>query len=137
MYSDEQILNGIRQAAKVHGEPLTADRYDTFFAGNDLASTVRVIQRFGTWNAACAAAGLKVNPGRPSYRRRWSEEQMLEHVADYLRSEGSRGSYAGYAAYARVVRDAPSAQTVRNVFGGWANAKARAGSPTRRGPGRR
>jgi hypothetical protein len=124
--SDEEVLAGLRRAAAVLGDPLVADRYDTYFPDRGLLSSVRIIQRWGTWNAACRAAGLSVNSGRRSYRRRWTEAEMLEHVADYLMGEGCRGTYYGYDVYARGASDAPSAQTVRNTFGAWANIKAAA-----------
>lgn len=132
-YSDADVLAGLREAAVVHGEPLAADRYDSYSGAHHLASSARVIQRFGTWNDACRAAGLEVNRGRASYARRWTEAEMAGHVADYLAAEGSRGSYAGYAEYAQGIAGAPSAQTVRNAFGGWASAKAAAQEVIRAG----
>jgi hypothetical protein len=123
-YSDDDVLAGLRQAAAECGEPLTAGRYDAYAGGHGLVSTARVIQRLGTWNQACLAAGLEVNRGRTTYAKRWTEAELAGHVADYLQSDGATGSYVGYAGHARAVDGAPSAQTVRNAFGGWASAKA-------------
>lgn len=123
---DEDVLAGLRQAAVELGDPLVADRYDTYAPSRGLLGSVRIIQRWGTWNAACVAAGLRINAGRAVYRRRWTEAEMLEHVANYLQTEDCRGSYAGYDDYARRVPEAPSSQTVRNAFGNWSNMKSAA-----------
>ena len=125
-YTDEQVVAALRRAAVSEGSPLTADRYDAYEAEHGGPSSIRIIQRFETWNAACAAAGLAVNQSHGSYRRNWTPAEMLEHVADYLALGGSR-SIAGYGKYAAVTEGAPSPQTVRNAFGGkWSIAKAQA-----------
>ena len=121
-YSEQDILQALRAAAEELGEPLSADRYDARQALQGGPTSVRIIQRFGTWNAACESAGLRVNPSRAGYTRRWSREDVATHVATYLHERGS-GSYAGYAAWAKETEGAPSAQTVRNTFGSWAAAK--------------
>ncbi len=51
---------------------------------------------------------------------------MTDAVSQYLASPGAAGSYAGYASWAKDTDGMPSAQTVRNVLGGWAQAKAAA-----------
>lgn len=120
---DESILAALRSAAAVAGTPLSAERYDAIWRDHGGASAARVIQRFGSWNAACAAAGLATNRGRAAYRRSWTRESLLAAVADYLVSEGAAGSYADYARWARTTQGAPSAQTVRNYLGSWGSAK--------------
>lgn len=136
-YTDAAILEGLRRAAAVHGEPLTVSAYERFFAAHQLASPVRVIQRWTTWNQACTAAGLRVNATPAGPKKRWTGEQLLGHVADYLESPGATGSYADYRAFASGTQGAPSAQTVRNAFGSWSAARdaareivaGRAGTP--------
>lgn len=121
-WSDAAILAALQSAA---GDgPLSVSAYDAFRGGRDLPSSARVIQRYGSWSAACSAAGLEVNAGRASYATKWTLDALAESVADYLATEGSTGAYAGYAAWAAATTGAPSAQTVRNRFGGWAAAKA-------------
>jgi hypothetical protein len=122
----EQVLDALRRAAAQVGTPISADRYDEVWRDFDGVSSTRLIQRFGTWNAACTAAGLPINAGRTAYRRAWTAEQLVAAVAQYLTSEGATGSYSGYDAWSRQTPGAPSAQTVRNYLDGWANAKARA-----------
>lgn len=121
-YSDDDVLQALRAAAAAQGEPLSVDRYDAHQARAGGPTSARIIQRHGTWNAACAAAALRVNASRAGSRRRWTPNAVAAHVAAYLREEGS-GSYAGYADWAKRTEGAPSAQTVRNTFSGWAAAK--------------
>ncbi len=125
-FTEASILAVLRDVAAALGEPLSADSYDEVWRDYSGPSSVRIIQRFGSWNTACRAAGLRVNAGRTVYRRSWTQEQLVDAVADYLGSPGSRGSYAGYQAWAKEHDGRPSAQTVRNVLGNWATAKSAA-----------
>lgn len=125
-FSDAAILAGLRQAAGELGEPLSSEKYDGYAPAHDLVSTARIIQRFGTWNAACSAAGLETRASHQNYTRRWTKDEMAGYVADYLQAPDSTGSYSGYAEWAKSVPGAPSGQSVRNAFRGWANAKAAA-----------
>ncbi len=124
-WSDEQILHCLRRAADLYpGKPLTGHRYGKVRKQVGGPTHVRVLQRFGTWLAACEAAGVR--PGtapRRRYARAWTETEMLGWVADYLAQPGTRGTYAGYDEWARRTDGAPSSQTVRNRFGTWAVVK--------------
>jgi hypothetical protein len=122
-HASEAVLDGLRQAADVHGQPLTGAKYDGFAAEHGLLSRVRIIQRWGSWNAACTDAGLAVNTSHAGHASKWTDETLLGHVGAYLEEPGSSGSYAGYRAYASQTEGAPSAQTVRNRFGSWNEAK--------------
>ena len=95
-------------------------------------SSSRIIQRFGSWSAACAAAGLSARAATRRYRSAWGAESVIQAVARYLAGPGASGSYAGYADWAKNTDGVPSAQTVRNVLGGWAQAKAAATDRTAR-----
>ncbi len=121
--TEEQIRAALRVAAQQHGEPLSVAQYD---AGGHEPSSSRIIQRFGSWNAACAAAGLRTRDATRRYARNWDAEAVTAAVARYLANPGATGSYAGYAQWARTADGAPSAQTVRNVLGSWAQAKSTA-----------
>ncbi len=124
-WSDEDILECLRQAAALHpGKPLTGHRYGTVKKAVGGPTPVRILQRFGTWLAACEAAGVRAGTApRRGYTRAWSESELLGWVADYLAQPGMRGTYAGYDAWARRTAGAPSAQTVRNRLGAWAAVK--------------
>lgn len=123
-YPTDVLLAGLRAAAAAQGEPLTFKGYDAYRAGADeeLASAIWIVRKFGSWNSACERAGVKCNSTR-STSRKWSEAQLVEHVADYLQTPGVSGSYAGYDAWSRTVDGAPSGATLRATFP-WAEAKA-------------
>lgn len=123
-YTDEQLAAAIAAAAAELGEPLTASSYDAWQRSHDAASPALVIRRFGSWNEACARAGVASNKTR-STSRRWSDEDVVAIVADYLRSPGSSGSFADYTEWAKQHEGAPSGATLRQRFP-WAEVKQRA-----------
>ena len=124
-FTDAQLTDALRAAAAELGEPLTNGGYDGWQRGrDDAASPALLIRRFGSWRAACEAAGLSANSTR-STTRRWSEEDLVAVVAAYLRAEGSTGSFANYSAWARTQDGAPSGATLRQR-GSWAELKRRA-----------
>ncbi|MDN5745732.1 MAG: hypothetical protein L0H31_11485 [Nocardioidaceae bacterium] len=124
-FSDRLLAAGLVAAAAELGEPLTAVAYDNWQRSHeDAASPTLLIRRFGSWREACAHAGVAANATR-STSRRWSEEEMVKSVADYLATAGGVGSYAGYAAWARDTQNAPSGSLIRQRFT-WADVKKRA-----------
>ena len=124
-FSDRQLLDGLREAAAELGEPLTNGAYDTWQRGRDTAaSPALLIRRFGSWRAACEAAGLTANATR-STTRRWSEDDLVAAVAAYLKTPDATGSFADYSAWARSHEDAPSGATLRQRAT-WADLKRRA-----------
>lgn len=124
-YADTQLLAALAAAAAQLGEPLTAGAYDTWQRGRaDAASPALLVRRFGSWNEACARAGVATNATR-STSRRWSEADLVAAVAAYLSSPGSTGSFAGYAAWAKDHDGAPSGATLRQRYS-WADLKERA-----------
>lgn len=123
-YTDGQLLEGLRAAAADAGEPLTNSAYDAWQrAHGDAASPTLVIRRFGSWRAACEAAGVRANTTR-STSRRWTDDDLVAAVAAYLQEAGG-GSYAGYTAWAATQENAPSGPTLRQR-GAWSDFKARA-----------
>ncbi|WP_203337361.1 homing endonuclease associated repeat-containing protein [Nocardioides limicola] len=124
-FSEQQLLDGLSAAAAELGEPLTSTAYDAWQRPRAAASPALLIRRFGSWNAACAAAGVATNKTR-STTRRWSDEDLVDLVAEYLAwSEGS-GSFAGYSAWAKGREGVPSGATLRQRFPKWSEIKARA-----------
>jgi hypothetical protein len=123
-YGDAEFLAAITAAAVELGEPLTAGAYDTWQRDRDAASPALVIRRFGTWNEACARAGVATNKTR-STSRRWTEDDLVAVVAAYLRAPGSTGSFADYSTWAKGQEGVPSGATLRQRFA-WAELKERA-----------
>lgn len=127
-FSDDALTAGLRAAAAEVGEPLAVGAYDAWRASRGVASSTLVIRRFGSWNAACAAAGVATNKTR-STSRRWNDDDVLAVVARYLadaREAGESGSYAAYVTWARAqAGSVPSGPTLRQR-GSWADLKAAA-----------
>ena len=122
-YSDDQLVAGVRAAARAQGEPLTVQAYDAHRASApELASGQLVVRRFGTWRQACERADVATNSTR-STSRRWTSDELVSWVAAYLASPGSPGSLNGYTAWARETDEAPSGPTLRNAFPRWAEVK--------------
>ncbi|KAA1421817.1 hypothetical protein F0U44_05985 [Nocardioides humilatus] len=123
-FSDAQLRAAISAAAAELGEPLTVGAYDTWQRSHDAASPALVIRRFGSWTQACAAAGVRTNTTR-STSRRWTDDEVVEIVARYLRSPGSTGSFADYSGWAKDQEGVPSGATLRQRYP-WAEIKERA-----------
>ena len=124
-YSDQDLIEALRAAAEATERPLSVKAYEVHQRAVGGPTYARIIQRLGSWNAALARSGLETRAVTRGYARRWDEDQMVAEVRRFLTEGG--GSYAAYDAWARREPEAPSAQTVRNHFGGWAAAKERAG----------
>ena len=106
-----------RVAGLTGGAPLSVKFYDEHRAAGALTAA-RIIQRSGSWRKACAAAGVETNKAARTYRRRWSREDLLGWVRDYLAADG-QPSYGRLSTWLREQPDAPSANTIRNTFGTW------------------
>lgn len=128
-WSDEEILDAIRDAA-LYEFPLTANAYTELLSVGQIQgpSLRRVGQRFGSWSAACEAAG--VVPGqawRDNYESRWSDADLLQVLRRYLLDPNAPNSAHRFDEWKRVhIPDGPSGATLRNRFGSWTEAKRRA-----------
>lgn len=127
-FSDDALAAGLRAAAAEVGEPLAVGAYDAWRARHpdqEAGSSTLVIRRFGSWTAACSAAGVGTNKTR-STSRRWSDDDVLAIIARFLDEDrpGS-GSYAAYVEWARAQEPGtvPSGPTLRQR-GAWAELKA-------------
>ena len=82
-------------------------------------TSTRIIQVFGTWRAACERAGVVPQAAaRSDYTQRWSSEDCLRWVGDYLGTT-DKPSFARFDQWARTQDGAPSAGTVRLRCGKW------------------
>ena len=131
-YSRHDYLAALQQAwhlVSMDVETLSEQGYSQLLATGDLEgpSAVRVIQVFGTWRAALEAAGVPALAPSRTYRSAWTDQEILEAVAAYLSDRSTAGTYGGWDQWRRQERPAaPSAQTLRNRFGSWSEAKSRA-----------
>lgn len=128
-WTDEQLLDALR-AASLFEFPLTRLKYDNLLRVGqvDGPSGVRVMQRFGTWSAACDAAGVESGAARAApYETRWTDDELLKFVSDYLRAPNYGGTFAGYDAWRKESgTDAAGSGTIRNRLGTWSEVKRRA-----------
>ena len=124
--TDEQTMEGLRQAAAQVPGPLSHDKYDTVRDRAASLSSSRIIQRFGTWSAGCAAAGVVTGRIRRVYVRGWTPEQVRDSVDAYFADPTALGSYVDYDRWARPRDGAPGAGTVRNALGPWSAVKLEA-----------
>lgn len=122
-YSSESIKESLREAAKQYGQPLTVVAYTRYAEGKPCPTNLTVMNRFGSWRAACDAAGVESN--RRNYRELMFDNQAC---ADALRKcakdrDGTVPSYTAYDAWARKQSNrAPSGATIRKRFGSWSQA---------------
>jgi hypothetical protein len=114
-YSDEEILEELRQAAERLGRSPTMREFASDPDANVHPQTV--IEHFGTWNAAKRAAGLFP-------RRFLTREELLEQLRGLGRKLGRTPSARDLTERRRSL---PSASLYAHTFGSLANALREAG----------
>lgn len=118
---DETVLAELRRVSELPGgSPLSGPFYDEHRRPEAVGS-VRITQRFQTWTAACAAAGVTSRTRDREYSRQWSNDDLLEWARMYIEEVGAAATYKDFGKWLRERRDegAPSAQTLRNYVGSW------------------
>jgi hypothetical protein len=138
----DELLAVLRLAAP-HQEQLTVQRYtDLRTVGRVTGPTPAIFNReFGSWSAACAAAGIRSGTKLHSnYSRKWTDEELLDFVIEYV-SEPRSGvtgeslTVKGIDQWLRSLRasrEAPSLSTLRNRLGSWSGMRSEALSATKR-----
>lgn len=122
-FTDDDILAALRAAAG-EGQPLSTAAYDRHRGTAGGPSVTWIVRCFGSWRAACTAAGLPTH-ARSARTATWSDEELLAAVAGFLEAseaDGGPSSFAAYAAWAAKTEGAPSGATVRARMS-WAQAK--------------
>ena len=90
-------------------------------SGRDYPAAPTQIRRYGSWSEACKRAGVTASKARRSnYVREFSDEDILDAVAEFMATGGS--SYHRYAEWAKEHGRASGPLLVQRL-GGWANAK--------------
>lgn len=131
-YPTESILIALQAMSLARGResqargrvPVTASYWDAHRdpGVHPAASVVRA--RFGSWTAACEAAGVPVaESSRTKPIRHWSEEECLAAVQEFFAGGHGWGS-AHYEKWSRD-RDVPSVTTVLSRLGSWPKLRKR------------
>lgn len=120
-YDIEYIKKSLQNAAKVAGEPLTIPGYRKIAPKMGLPADLTVIKAFGSWQAACDEAGVKVNPAEGPRRGSITPEQCIESIKECATELGRIPSYDKYSKWARANKK-PSGPTVRVKIGPWSEA---------------
>lgn len=123
-YSEDELkhLDAIRKAG-TYSFPLSTNTFDDLIARGFInsVSSMRIMQIFGSWRAACELAGVEApKPIRPNYERRWTERELAEVVARYLMEPQFRGAIQHYDSWRQQVQNAdeiPSSGTLKNYLG--------------------
>jgi hypothetical protein len=124
LFSDEQLLAGVRAVGESVGHAPSGGDYDRFAKPLGLASLGTVYLRFGHWYEVLEAAGFERVAPRRSYRRRWDERacwEALERVSGEL---GELPRYRGYERLAAAREDLPSGALLRRRLGPWSRIAA-------------
>lgn len=133
-WSDDQVLDALREAA-VFEFPLTTSAYTDLLAVGQIKgpSVSRIWQRFGSWTAACDAAGVVAGQTmRDHYQSKWSDHDLVQILQRYLLDPDAPNSAHRFDEWKREnLPDGPSFQTIRNRFGSWTAARQRALAPGR------
>lgn len=125
-FTDREILNAIRRAAKLAGVgvPLSAPRYDYLRRQVDPSSELAV-SRFHNWGNACRAAGVPHREAARKYPSHWSHQLALSCVRSYVdhcRDAGVAPLCETYDTDWRQRYGGPSKGTISKLFGSWYEA---------------
>jgi DNA-binding transcriptional ArsR family regulator len=126
-FTDAQMGQALRSVWKKlddKSKGLSRIRYNRERAeGTPAASTF--IRRWGSWSAACEAAGITASkPRRDSYEQTFTDDDVLRSVNEFIDETGST-VYHRYAEWARE-HGRPSGPLLVMRWGGWANARKEA-----------
>lgn len=128
-WSEEEVLSAVA-AAGTFAYPLGAGDYEDLLRAGEVRgpSAARIVQLYGNWSAACHRAGVEpTQPRRESYQSKWTDDDMLGFVRDYLRSPECRGTFGGYDPWRRRAGvEAPSSALLRGRLGSWSAIKRKA-----------
>jgi hypothetical protein len=132
-YSDAHMMAALQHAweiASADSEGLSHNRYTELVRSGavDGPSWPRILQVYGTWQAALDKAGVPAGR-RPNrvYTTQWTDEEILATVRAYLEDPSTVGTYDGWDPWKRQhAPKAPSGPTLRNRLGPWSQIKRRA-----------
>ena len=129
-YTDEELLEVLRETSEALGGVLTTHAYNEYAAGRTFSdgrpwpSHQTHFHRFGSWRHSLLSAGLAANPSSAiSGQRIFDRGQCIDAVRHAGRELGHPPSLKQYEVLARKSNGGlPSAATVRNRCGSWSAA---------------
>lgn len=116
-YQNSDLISALIQVAQSSPRLLSVAKYDSLRTLNQPSSAL-IVQRFGSWGAALAAAGLASNQSSRSYKRKFEIIDAVHWTKRYLASS-TKPSYQEFSQWLKQQPEAPSAQTCRNLAGSW------------------
>lgn len=129
VWSDEDIMQALRTVG-TYAFPVASADYDALLRTGEVQgpSVARICQRFGNWGNACRLAGVEPPPPRRDhYQSKWTDEDILAFVQDYLAAPGSSGTFSDYDPWRREhAPSAPSSALLRQRLGPWTQVKRKA-----------
>jgi hypothetical protein len=128
-WTDEELMDVLRDTARQaeqRGERFSASRLRERYQRGDRVPTQRTYAlRYGSWNAACEAAGVPHAPSTAHLYTPWTQEQCVEAILAVAEVLGEMPSMGDYDAVRRLeLPDLPSNATIRGRCRGWARALA-------------
>jgi hypothetical protein len=132
----EELIQEVRRAASIMGEPLMRFYYSKDAGKHGLPAVHTLMKRFGSWERACEVAGVKTNAPRGKRPKSFSDEDAiaaLQTCRDEIGKVPSIGNYEkwwrandGKTACKKDGEGLPGQLTIRLLFGGWKAAQRRA-----------
>ena len=123
LYSDEQIIAALRDAARELPAPLSIEGYRRWTqngGGRERPGPELIKVRFGGWRRALARAGLPTN-SRSGPRATYEFADVVRAIAAAWREIGRYPSVARYEAWRGGRTDLPAAATARRFAPSWDN----------------
>lgn len=125
LFSDVQLLDALRSAHETSGNGrISAVAYDALRAA-DGPTAATLVDRFGSWTEACAAASVAPHETRRVYEPTWQPDDVLRAVREYAeecKTAGRRPTALDYDKRWRAEHSAPSIGTVRKLYRSWRDA---------------
>jgi len=118
---------GVLKEAATYSFPLTVLGYRRLIQSNTIAGPTLPIfySRFGSWNEACAAAGVETGIALREYDSTWSDSDLVRIVRQFLwESKESSWSIQNYDKWrASHESQMPSTGSLRNRLGTWSEIR--------------
>lgn len=114
-----KVLSDLRDAAQILGEPLLVHRYRAEAPKRGWVADFTAAKRYGSWAAACQAAGVRCNRRLGRYSSRFGQRDCARALKACAKELGASPTFAGYSDWARDRPGHPKGETVRYHFASW------------------